>query len=269
MARIRTIKPEFWTDDTVTECSLSTRLLFIGIWNFADDAGNLDRSAKQIKARVFPVDAIDCEPLIQELLNHGLLTEYSVSNKKYLHIPGFATHQVINRPSKPVVPPPSDSLHVQGALTEPSVSPPSGREGKGKERNGKDCTAAAPPRALTVSRGSPVEWQLDFKLAYPKRNGDPNWVGAWRAANARMAEGHSPEAFISGARRYAAYIRQRGEEDTEFVQQASRFLGKGEGFLLPWTLPPPKETAMDRIYRATGGIDEGRVFDHEPTAITG
>jgi hypothetical protein len=98
VSRIRTIKPDFWTDDTITECSLSARLLFIGIWNFADDAGNLDRSAKQIKARVFPVDSIDCEPLIQELITHGLLIEYSVSDKKYLHIQGFAKHQVINRP---------------------------------------------------------------------------------------------------------------------------------------------------------------------------
>lgn len=133
MARIRSIKPEFWSDETITECSLSARLLFIGIWNFADDAGNLDRSAKQIKARVFPVDNVDCDPLIAELIAHGLLIEYSVSDRKYLHIPGFAKHQVINRPSAPVVPAYDDSLTTQVALSEPSVSTPAGREGKGKE----------------------------------------------------------------------------------------------------------------------------------------
>lgn len=136
MARIRTIKPEFWTDDAVTECSLSARLLFIGIWNFADDAGNLDRSAKQIKSRVFPIDNVDCEPLIVELITQGLLTEYAVSGKKYLHIPGFTKHQVINRPSKPVVPAYESSLSDHVTLTESSVVTHDGREGKGRERKG-------------------------------------------------------------------------------------------------------------------------------------
>lgn len=137
MARIRTIKPEFWTDDTITECSLSARLLFIGTWNFADDAGNLDRSAKQIKARVFPVDNVDCEKLIVELIAHGLLIEYSVGDKKYLHIPGFTEHQVINRPSKPAVPQYDESMKTPGTLTEPSVSAHSGREGKGRKGSGR------------------------------------------------------------------------------------------------------------------------------------
>ncbi len=152
MARIRSIKPEFWSDDTITECSLSARLLFIGIWNFADDAGNLDRSAKQIKARVFPVDNVDCEPLLQELLTHGLLIEYSVSDKKFLHIPGFAKHQVINRPSAPVVPPYPLADVTPTALSEDSVSTHAGREGKGEERKGES------PEAPVVEGLNPIAW---------------------------------------------------------------------------------------------------------------
>ena len=40
MARIRSIKPEFWTAEQVMECSPMARLLFIGMWNFCDDGGN-------------------------------------------------------------------------------------------------------------------------------------------------------------------------------------------------------------------------------------
>lgn len=101
---------------------MSARLLFIGMWNFADDAGNLDRSAKQLKIRIFPTDKIDIVPLIADLIAHGLLIEYSVSDKKYLHIPGFVEHQVINRPSKPACPGYDDSLNTHGALSEPSVN---------------------------------------------------------------------------------------------------------------------------------------------------
>lgn len=157
MARIRTIKPEFWTDDAITECSLSARLLFIGTWNFADDGGNLDRSAKQIKVRVFPIDDIDCEPLLSELVTHGLLIEYSVSDKKYLHIPGFIEHQVINRPSKPSCPAYEDSLRTQGVLTEPSVSTPVSWEGKGSigkgsgRKNGNGTPGVPIPIDFTIT----------------------------------------------------------------------------------------------------------------------
>ena len=164
MPRIRTIKPEFWTDDTVTECSLSARLLFIGMWNFADDAGNLDRSARQIKARVFPVDNIDCEPLIRELLTHGLLTEYSVNEKKYLHIPGFTEHQIINRPSKPSVPEYDDSLRTHGVLTEPSVTTHAGRK-EGKER--KEGAADA----VLLEGVNPEAWNL--WVSYRRQAGKP------------------------------------------------------------------------------------------------
>jgi len=79
MARIRTVKPEFWTDEKIVEWSISARLLFVGLFNFSYDKGCMERSPKRIKMQVFPADTIDCEPLIMELITHGLLTEYSVN----------------------------------------------------------------------------------------------------------------------------------------------------------------------------------------------
>jgi hypothetical protein len=104
MARIRTIKPEFWTDETLARCCMPARLLFIATWNFADDFGDLDRSAYQLKAQVFPYDNVDCEPLIQELLQPGLLIEYQAFGKKYLHIKGFRKHQRNEKPAAPRFP---------------------------------------------------------------------------------------------------------------------------------------------------------------------
>ena len=107
MARIRTIKPDFWTDEKIVELSFGARLLFIGCWNFADDNGNLPRSEKKLKMQIFPADSVNCEQLIKELVDHGLLMEYSVSTVEiFLHIPGFKKHQVINRPSKSAIPQP-------------------------------------------------------------------------------------------------------------------------------------------------------------------
>jgi hypothetical protein len=39
MAKIRGIKPEFWTDDSLVELSVAARLFFIGLWTFSDDNG--------------------------------------------------------------------------------------------------------------------------------------------------------------------------------------------------------------------------------------
>ncbi|WP_426355645.1 hypothetical protein ACN9MD_09630 [Stenotrophomonas maltophilia] len=133
MARIRSIKPEMWTDERLTECSLSARLLFIGLLNFADDNGNQVYSAKRIKMQVFPADNIETQPLIEELITHGLLIEYSVSGEKYLNIKGFKKHQVINRPSKTDIP---DAVFTEGSVSTHGVLT-DGREGKGEEGKGE------------------------------------------------------------------------------------------------------------------------------------
>lgn len=149
MARIRTVKPEFWTDEKVVECSIPARLLFIGLFNFANDMGCLERSPKRLKMQIFPADALDCEPLIQELITHGLLTEYSVNDVCYLQIKGFLKHQKINRPSASKIPLPPEFTESkagkeekrapnQGGLSEDSVNPHGGlTDGKGREGKGK------------------------------------------------------------------------------------------------------------------------------------
>jgi len=112
------------------------------MWNFADDRGNIERSAKQIKMKIFPADNIDVEPLIRELMDHNFLIEYQVEDKLYLHIRTFADHQVISRPSKSGLPDYEDSRMTHGVITDDSWSDhgglTDGRERKGKEGKGKE-----------------------------------------------------------------------------------------------------------------------------------
>lgn len=101
MARIRTIKPEFWTSEQVVECSPIARLLFIGMWNFCDDDGNHPASAKSIKMQVFPGDDIstsDIDAMLSELSENGLIIEYAAGGKKYWHVTGWH-HQKIEKPA--------------------------------------------------------------------------------------------------------------------------------------------------------------------------
>ena len=101
MARIRTIKPEFWTSEQVMECSTTSRLLFIGMWNFCDDAGNHPAAYRTLKAEVFPADdftALQVEALVSELMAAGLIEEYEADGKKYWHVTGWH-HQRIEKPN--------------------------------------------------------------------------------------------------------------------------------------------------------------------------
>jgi hypothetical protein len=102
MARIRSIKPEFWTNEKIVDCSTSARLLFIGLWTFSDDAGVHPASARRIKMQVFPGDDITSEQVdqyIEELIRGKLLREFSENGEKYWHIVGFNEHQKIDRPT--------------------------------------------------------------------------------------------------------------------------------------------------------------------------
>jgi hypothetical protein len=102
MARIRTIKPEFWTSEHTTSLSRDARLLFIGMWNFCDDAGIHIHSVRTLKAEIFPLDddiAVNTvQTLLDELLSSGLVMTYEAQGKAYLMVTGWH-HQKINRPA--------------------------------------------------------------------------------------------------------------------------------------------------------------------------
>ncbi len=139
MARIRTIKPEFWTSEQVMDCSTNARLLFIGLWNFCDDAGRMAASAKRMKASVFPSDDFtsdDVRRMIDELSANGLIGLYVVDGIEYLYVTGWH-HQKIDRPQKSKIPDPPDPNSPNGRRTFGV-----GREGNGRERKGRDNNPA-------------------------------------------------------------------------------------------------------------------------------
>lgn len=94
MARNRMIRPEFWEDDKIGECSPTARLLFIAMWNFADDEGYLEYRPKWLKAKCFPYDNIMIEPLIQELLDKERIEIHG----NIIWIKNFLKHQKIEKP---------------------------------------------------------------------------------------------------------------------------------------------------------------------------
>lgn len=97
MARIRTIKPEFWTDGKIIGLSAYARLFFIGCWNFTRcDRGHLDDDVMSLKFKILPADKVNPEELMEELMDVGLIDRYESNGRKFLHIRRFIDHQKID-----------------------------------------------------------------------------------------------------------------------------------------------------------------------------
>jgi len=156
MARIRSIKPEFWTSERVVECSTNARLLFVGTWNFCDDKGRHPYSAKRLKMCIFPGDdditTATVEALMGELADAGLIVPYAVDGDRYFFVSGW-DHQKIDRPQPTRWPGPEeangpfepetfddDSTSSRRTVDDHSIL--NGKEGIGEDRKGEDIPAA-------------------------------------------------------------------------------------------------------------------------------
>ena len=105
MARIRTIKPEFFTSSDIVLLSPLARLLYIALWCESDRDGKLNWNLKTFKLRYLPADDCDIEELANELISANLVIIYEIESKIYAEIPSFQHHQVINnRESESILP---------------------------------------------------------------------------------------------------------------------------------------------------------------------
>ena len=139
MARIRTIKPEFWTDEDLSEVSEAACLLAIGLLNYADDEGYFNANPKLIKATVFPIreQSGSIPVLMHELSSVGYISMFSGPDGKiYGLVNNFVKHQVINKAKKSII---KELCTVPYQYRINTEEIPPGREGKGKTpRIGED-----------------------------------------------------------------------------------------------------------------------------------
>ncbi|MFD5208459.1 hypothetical protein ACFWNF_16215 [Streptomyces anulatus] len=162
MARIRTIKPDFFTSLTIADLTPEQRLTFIGLWTHCDDEGRCVDDPRLIKAAVWPLDdrnSVDVEIDLKALSESSLILRYTVNRKRYLAITNWFEHQRINRPTASKLPafedgdptPPSpppirdspDSRSAHGGHSEDSnASHPAAREGSNPSDSGPSEAAA-------------------------------------------------------------------------------------------------------------------------------
>lgn len=131
MPRIRTIKPEFWQNEELANCSPEARLLAIGLLNYSDDEGYFKATERLLMCQIFPFndDSLSAHGMLTELSNIGYIRLFLGSDgKNYGQVVKFAEHQKVNRPT------PSKIKDLE-EFTESSLSP-HGALTVGKERKG-------------------------------------------------------------------------------------------------------------------------------------
>ena len=179
MSRIRSVHPGFFTDENLVSCSMSARLLFIGLGVEADDKGIFEWKPLTIKMRIFPADHVMVEELLAELTIAGAVKEYSLDGRRYGAIRNFRKFQKPKTPND-IHPATPEILAFVGLVSEPKgdhegsfppngeTFPPKGEkspqmeEGGGKREREKKSDYAFCGRVIRLLPSDFDQWAASY-----------------------------------------------------------------------------------------------------------
>jgi hypothetical protein len=164
MARIRTLKPEFFKDEEIHGLPMEARLLFQGLWLLADREGRLEDRPRFIHAEIFPYDAnFDINSLLNLLAEQNFVFRYEIKGKKFIEIKNFLKHL---RPNSRE---PKSEIPARARTRTHAHAQEEGKgRGTGKEREGDKGTASAtrvpktPDEFLKSLRENPAYKSIDI-----------------------------------------------------------------------------------------------------------
>jgi hypothetical protein len=223
MARIRNIKPDFWTDEKLVELDPWERLLFIGIWNFVDDEGYMPYSPKRLKMQVFPGDSLDVSRGVQNLISIGAITLYDSEAGKILKVTNWSKHQKVSNPSVSKYrgielttdnQEPRESAELPLEIPEPSPNRTEPSRGVHTEREGE--------RGREVNKdlsSKPDEFDRWYSL-YPRKEAKENA----RKAFVKARKQTDMETLVTSLERYTASMKGK---DRQFIALPASWLNAG------------------------------------------
>lgn len=114
MARIRSIKPEFWTNSTTGRLTGAATKLYLGLHNHADDYGVIRYDEDELRVRILPYERASniIEKAVRELeqagaadnpSGFGLVVRFTVDHKEYIWLTYFTRHQKVDHPGAPLL----------------------------------------------------------------------------------------------------------------------------------------------------------------------
>lgn len=233
--RIRSIKPEFWRSEDITQLAFPDRLLFVGLWSYVDDNGVGIDDFRAIAADLFALE--DDQNEVRTFIREGLATlsrvllvaRYEVESRRFIYITSWDRHQRVDRPNKARYPRPDpgrttatsgnershDDLATVSRLPRETPSP--GAVEQGSSGTGEQKKNPRPPRA---NETAPDGFD-DFWAAYPKKVGK---LAASKAYATAVKRGAEPAELLTAARRYAALV---ASADPRFTAHPTTWLNQG------------------------------------------
>jgi len=194
MPRIRYIKPGFWENDELAECSFGARLLWIGIWSHADRNGIAKAKPAKLRGQVFRFDEVtiaEVEVMLGELEAHGFVELYEVAGEAYAFVPNFTKHQKIHvnecayHPLRDGSLPPKHEPSTNqapdkvGAGTDqaPTQQPKERERERERELEQEDSPPLADPPPKEPTDGSKLKASWFSLYAYHHDGKKPTWNG--------------------------------------------------------------------------------------------
>lgn len=139
MARIRNIKPDFFTSEDIGALTVHSRLLYVALWTMADIEGKMKYQPTALAAQCMPFEMEKFEDCLSELIKNKHVLFYESGGKKYLLIPKFTEHQRPHHSEKPKGYP--DPTPINNGLNTVNAPRKDAREGKkggeGEEGRGR------------------------------------------------------------------------------------------------------------------------------------
>ena len=249
------------------ECSTNARLLFIGLWNFCDDAGIHKFSPKQVKAEIFPGDSFSSENIlgmIDELIDSGLLILYSEDGtadyQTFLYVTGWERNQRIDKPQSSVYPLllgenqiiRANSQNHSTNVPRPFLPDRMGREGIGKDRKGLEEPIPSGPGGRELisdlaEAWNKIEWVSSVRLPLAESNlkaGRHGW-----ACKELHEHIKNPTGVIEAIQEQREYLEGNGWFRFSWLFKADK---SGERNLIK---------LMDRAYKGNGNGAGGKSAD--------
>lgn len=166
MARIRTVKPDFFRhellqDLEITHAGKCPMLVFAGLFGHCDKAGRFEWKPRMLKLDILPFVQFEMTETLAILEKAGLIEKYSVDGVEYGSIPTFTDHQRIGGkeaqdPEKYPAPKVCETLVNPSGSNGEALGKHQGlQEGKGREGNRKGSKALA-SSAKALSAAEPL-----------------------------------------------------------------------------------------------------------------
>jgi hypothetical protein len=213
MARIRTVKPEFFRHETLQELEIRNQgkypmLVFCGLWGHCDRNGSFEWRPRYLKLDILPFLDFDMDETLALLEGAKLVLKYDANGRIYGWIPSFKSHQIISGKEASAsgkYPEPTGEQKGKclgsdrenpGSIREVSEQHPGKQEGKGKERN----KTIAPSGAFEL-----------FWAAYPKRKSRGQAERAWSKINPNEQLTAEILAGVERAKTSAEWVKDDGQ----------------------------------------------------------